>query len=609
MAFSSSSELLDWLSGNTFLNPQQVEILRPWVAAQSDLQAFCKELLRLGWISPYQVNQIIKHDPDSLIVGANRIQTRIGEGAMGQVFKAWNIRLGRLVAVKMLHADHALSDKAMERFRRETQAAAALVHPNIVLIRDADEQNHVPYLVMDYFDGSDLARKVRQEGPQPIRLAAEFIRQAAVGLQHAFELGVVHRDIKPSNMLLVRGPDGGPMIKLLDFGLAKFEREEEGQQPLTQAGRLIGTVDYIAPEQALDAHRADIRADIYSLGCTLYYLLTAKAPFPGADHLEKLSARINGSPPKLREIRPDAPPALADVLGKMMARDPLDRYQVPAEVAAALLPFARDVMPPPPFFPPVAPGYPPAAPYPPAMPVPMPVPMTTPMPPMMAAPMYASPVPVPAASPPNFWGADPAANSTAIAQADPSDFPFGSPADGNGASTGSVSDAARARERRKAYEERDSDGPPSSYAKPLIIGGLCILFLVLLAGGASLYLWRDIVVRPNNPVPAVPLGSMKLELDSPPDRVWAHGERKGIIVKVQRQNFKGPIELAVDPCPAWLGCEPVKVAPNKDVGELRLLVRYHDALGPQTITIVANSPAAHPASITYEMDLVAIRRK
>lgn len=577
MPFSTSTELLTWLSDNLFLNPQQVDELRPGVATNPDLHAFCKELLRRSWLTPYQVNQLLKNNGDGLVVGANRIHSRLGEGAMGQVLRAWNVRLGRMVAVKMLHADHSLSGKAMDRFRREMQTAAALVHPNIVLLRDADEANNVPYLVMDYFDSIDLSRKMREEGPQPIKQAVEYVRQAAVGLQHAFELGVVHRDIKPSNMLLVKGADGAPVVKILDFGLAKFEREADGQQPLTQAGRLIGTVDYIAPEQALDAHNADIRADIYSLGCTLYYFLTGKAPFPGNDHLEKLSARIQGTPPRVRQIRADVPQALEDVLLKMMARDPAQRFQTPLEVVNALTPFTRDV---------------PAA-------APVAAPVAAVLQPGVAA-IVAQPV----AGKAPLAVAVPTAQPQAVALEESGpQFTFtntnGSFSDGS-EHVDTMSDVASPTRKRTPSDDFENETTGRGISKPLLFS-IAGVILVLLISTIVFVFWR-----PEKIEPAI-LGTMSIQLDSPPDRVWAHGERKPVIVKISRQKFNGPVTVGVEACPKWLECQPIKIAPNKVDGELRFIVKYGDFEGPASVRIVANSPESQPASVGYDMDVVAVR--
>src|SRR5262249_17860376 len=191
--------------------------------------------------------------------------------------------------------------------------------------------------VMEFVEGTDLAKLVKQQGPLPVALACDCVRQAALGLQHAHEHGMVHRDIKPQN--LMRTPSD--QVKILDFGLALLASEVGSHDAATTFGTALGTADYIAPEQAHDAHTADIRADIYSLGCTLYFLLAGHPPFPDGSLMQKLTAHAQHSPTPLATIRPDLPHGLARVLDRMMAKDPALRYQTPAEVAQALTPFAE----------------------------------------------------------------------------------------------------------------------------------------------------------------------------------------------------------------------------------------------------------------------------
>ncbi len=361
MATLSPSELLDWLEQNQFLTPPQISEIRPIADSFPDCHSLAKELIRRDWLTPYQVNQILQGRRDQLILGNYRVRERIGEGAMGQVFKAWNPRTLRVVAVKTILKEMVNSPKAMERFRREIETASQLEHPNIAHVRDADEADGRPFLVMEYIEGYNLSQRVKQDGALPIAEAVEYIRQAALGLQHAFEKGIVHRDIKPAN-LIVTGLKGNgdtlPVVKILDFGLARFDSESDEAARLTQVGRLLGTIDYISPEQAQNARDADIRADIYSLGCTLHCLLTGAPPFAGDTMVEKLGPRVTGDPPWIREARPEVPPLLEEVLRKMMARRPEDRYQTPIEVAQALAPFTAvpPAAAPVPLATPVAPG-------------------------------------------------------------------------------------------------------------------------------------------------------------------------------------------------------------------------------------------------------------
>jgi tRNA A-37 threonylcarbamoyl transferase component Bud32 len=337
MAALSPNEFLDWLMQNQFLSETRAQPFRTPPAHYTEAMVLAKELMQRDWLTPYQVNQILQGKGDGLVLGPYRILERLGEGAMGQVYKAWDPKVEQLVAIKMIHREHLDSKKAMERFRREMEAAGQLEHPNIVRLRDADLVENRPFMVMNFIDGTDLSRLVKQDGPLAVWQAAEYARQTALGLQHAFERGVVHRDIKPGNLLVTLGAN--PVVKISDFGLARFESERGTAARLTQFGAVLGTVDYIAPEQAENAQKADIRADIYGLGCTLYYLLTAQPPFPGATIVEKISARVSGEPTDIHTYRPDVPPGLVAVLKQMVARNPADRYQIPQEVALALEPF------------------------------------------------------------------------------------------------------------------------------------------------------------------------------------------------------------------------------------------------------------------------------
>ncbi|OYW20869.1 MAG: hypothetical protein B7Z55_06620, partial [Planctomycetales bacterium 12-60-4] len=225
-------------------------------------------------------------------------------------------------------------------------------HPNIVAAYDAEQAGNTHFLAMEFVDGTDLASVVEQQGPLPVAKACDAIRQAATALQHAHERGMVHRDIKPHNLMISRNGQ----VRILDFGLAGFATEtalcdadeetdgtsvEVAAAHLTTMGSVMGTPDYIAPEQARDAHFADIRADIYSLGGTLCFLLTGKPPFEAATVIDKLKAHVEQPPPALDQLRDDVPPGLARVIERILAKDPADRFQTPEELADALRPFLR----------------------------------------------------------------------------------------------------------------------------------------------------------------------------------------------------------------------------------------------------------------------------
>ena len=277
-----------------------------------------------------------------------RILEPLGRGGMGVVYKAQHRMMDRIVALKVIDGRLIQNPQAIERFRNEVKAAALLTHANIVRAYDAEQAGDLHFLVMEFVDGISLAELVKRKGPLPAEQACGVVRKVAHGLHHAFQHGMVHRDIKPQNLMVTRTGK----IRILDFGLARFAREREYETPvatdvdqfggelrgdaLTQVGSILGTPDYIAPEQATDAHLADIRADIYSLGCTCYFLLTGQAPFPEGTALQKLVAHRDQTATPLTQLRPGTPPEVVAIVEKMMQRSPGDRYQTPLEVANAI---------------------------------------------------------------------------------------------------------------------------------------------------------------------------------------------------------------------------------------------------------------------------------
>jgi serine/threonine protein kinase len=264
----------------------------------------------------------------------------LGRGGMGVVYLAQNTLMGRLEVLKVV-GGHLISRPAiLERFLREIRSAARLHHPNIVTAYAALRLGESLVLAMEYVEGLDLARIVTAKGPMPVANACNYVHQAALGLQHAHEHGMVHRDIKPANLILARIGNKA-IVKVLDFGLAKVTSEGQADSGLTREGQMLGTPDYIAPEQIRDAQSADIRADIYSLGCTLYYVLSGGPPFRG-DHLwDVYQAHFSIDAAPLNLLQPEVPVELAALVAKMMAKEPAKRFQEPREVSQALAPFFR----------------------------------------------------------------------------------------------------------------------------------------------------------------------------------------------------------------------------------------------------------------------------
>jgi len=265
----------------------------------------------------------------------------LGKGGMGVVYLAKNKLMGRDEVLKVVNKAMLDRPGAAERFLREIQSAARLQHPNVVAAYSALQLGDLLVFAMEYVPGQDLAQVVKSsDRPLPVVNACYYTHQTALGLQHAFEKGMVHRDIKPSNLILTK--DGKKQIvKILDFGLAKVGSERGFDAGLTGEGKMLGTPDFMAPEQALDAAKAGIRADIYSLGCTLYYLLMGRAPFTANSLLELLQHHQSTEALAVNLIRPDVPVELASVIARMMAKDPHKRYQTPEEVAKVLAPFVK----------------------------------------------------------------------------------------------------------------------------------------------------------------------------------------------------------------------------------------------------------------------------
>jgi len=356
MAINTVAAFVDAVRQHRLLEPEQLDEVGRVQGRTTDPRALAKALIQKGWLTPYQVNQIFQGQAASLVMGQYRILERLGEGGMGQVFKARHQAMGRVVALKVIRKERLENVEAVKRFHREIQAASKLTHPNIVLAFDADAVGSTHYLAMEYVEGIDLTQLVKQQGPLPVAQACEYIRQAALGLQYAHEKGMVHRDIKPSNLLLERasgangkaGESSSPkrgksLVKILDMGLARLQphENEESLTQLSMDGSVMGTPDFMAPEQAKNSHRVDHRADIYSLGCAFYYLLTREPPFPGGSNLEKLIKHQMDPPRPLKEFRPDVPPGVQQALDRMLAKRPEDRFQSCAEVAAALAPFGE----------------------------------------------------------------------------------------------------------------------------------------------------------------------------------------------------------------------------------------------------------------------------
>ncbi len=376
MSVESVAAFVELLRESKLLDAAQLDELGHGGFDQfSHPRALADDLLQRGWITPFQADQLLEGQGKDLILGAYRVLERLGQGSTGHVFKARHQRMNRIVALKLIRSERLAEPDAVQRFHREVQAAAQLNHPNIVVAYDADQVGNTQFFAMEYVDGIDLAKVVKNYGPPSVPQACDYIRQVARGLQHAHDRGMVHRDIKPYNLLVTRTsnkkfPFAGGTVKILDMGLARLQQSqpslsrpefsvdapaadnlqpptptpgtaEGGDTALTFEGALMGTPDYIAPEQALNSQLADIRADLYSLGCTFYFLLAGRPPFPGGSVMKKLLSHQQIEPTPIEELRPEVPKGVAAIVRKLMAKSPEDRFQTPAEVAGALEPFCR----------------------------------------------------------------------------------------------------------------------------------------------------------------------------------------------------------------------------------------------------------------------------
>lgn len=285
-------------------------------------------------------DRLRQSDTQPLSLGQYQLLDELGRGGMGRVYKALHTIMGREVALKVISPELVRDPVAIAWFLREVRASTQLNHPNIVMAYDANEADGLYFLVMEYVHGVTLDALVKQKGPLSIPYACALMRQAVLGLQHAHEKGMVHRDIKPSN-LLIPTPKGDPssevLVKILDFGLARLQGKSKGDTiALRGEAGVLGTPDYIAPEQSRDIHAADIRSDLYSLGCVFYFTLTGRVPFPGDNAMEKLIKHLMEQPEPLEKVRPEVPAELAAIVRRLMAKDPADRYQTPAALAREL---------------------------------------------------------------------------------------------------------------------------------------------------------------------------------------------------------------------------------------------------------------------------------
>ncbi|MBX9622266.1 MAG: serine/threonine protein kinase, partial [Gemmataceae bacterium] len=328
---STADEFLSLIGQSGLVHPTVLGVAARGLPAEP--RAAAAALIRDGLLTHFQAEQLLAGKYKGFTLGRYRLLERIGVGGMGQVYLCEPVGTGGRVAVKVLPPARATHPSALGRFYREARAAAALDHPNVVRTREVDHDGDIHFIVMDYVRGPNLLELVRRSGPLPAGRAASYAKQAADGLDYAHRQGIVHRDVKPGNILV----DRRGTARVLDLGLARFVGDH--LDDLTKRyddNVVLGTADYVAPEQVADSHAADARADVYALGGTLYYLLAGHPPFPAGTVSQKLTWHRTRQPDPIRVLRPEVPDGLAAVVGRMMAKDPRARYPTPGEAANAL---------------------------------------------------------------------------------------------------------------------------------------------------------------------------------------------------------------------------------------------------------------------------------
>ena len=346
-------DFLDLVRKSGMVDAQQLDDycgkLRQGGGVPDKVTRLARKMVQDGLLTNFQAEQYLRGKWRGFTIGNYRVIERVARGGMGTVYLAEHVSMPRRVAVKVLPSDLAKTPMVVERFYREARAAAALEHPNLVRATDVDCEEGTHYLVMDFVEGINLQELVDNRGPLSVERAANYIGQAACGLHHAHAVaGLVHRDIKPANLML----DRAGVVKLLDMGLARmhqagfFNAQSDEITKNYKDQNILGTADYIAPEQALNSQAADTRADIYSLGGTFHFLLTGQPPFAGGSLTQKLMWHQIKPPTPIRQLRPEVPEAIEALLLRMLAKDPTDRPQTPGEVAEGLADWLQTSLPP-----------------------------------------------------------------------------------------------------------------------------------------------------------------------------------------------------------------------------------------------------------------------
>jgi serine/threonine protein kinase len=367
MAVTTVTDLVDTITQHRLLLPGPLQELTADLQTRfDDPKQLARELADRGWLSTYQISLLLQGRVEELELGPYLLVEPLGESTTDQVYRARHRVFNRIVALRVINHDRLTNPEALQLFHREIQAAAQLEHPNLVVAYDADSVGDRHFFSMEYAEGINLDRLVRESGPLPIEDVCEFVRQVAAGLQHAYERGMLHGDLKPSNLILARkggladkGGSGtslssgtglgsapgsgsgsgllrGTLVKVVGLTHLQPTGRLPGGSSLSVDTDLPGSPDFLAPERGSDPTQGDIRSDLYSLGCTFYYLLTGWVPFPGGTVTEKLEKHRTQAPLPIAQLRPDVPADAIAIVDRLMAKRPEDRYQTPADVVRAL---------------------------------------------------------------------------------------------------------------------------------------------------------------------------------------------------------------------------------------------------------------------------------
>jgi serine/threonine-protein kinase len=301
-------------------------------ALPADIDKLAEVYRNNDLLTQWHIDKLKTGKYKGFFLGKYKLLGHIGTGGMSSVYLAEHIRMGDKRAIKVLPKSRVSDTSYLHRFQREARAIAALNHPHIVRAYDIDNDGDLHYIVMEYVDGDDLQTWVKRDGPFSFERAAEVIIQAAQGLQHAHDCGMIHRDVKPANLLI----NSHGEVKLLDMGLALYAEQGETSLTIEHNENVLGTADYLAPEQALNSHKVDHRADIYGLGCTLYFMLAGHPPFPEGTLAQRIAKHQTEMPEALRKVRPDCPGELEGIVVKMIQKEPQYRYSSATAVAEVL---------------------------------------------------------------------------------------------------------------------------------------------------------------------------------------------------------------------------------------------------------------------------------